>query len=76
MTEMSKDSKTKTYSGRKRLNENELQPFLTGERHGLPDYQVGWFNIDGAQCLMLRTGLKTYKGEDVCYKIAEYLPNQ
>ena len=58
------------------LNENELQPFLTGERHGLPDYQVGWFNIDGAQCLMLRTGLKTYKGEDVCYKIAEYLPNQ
>ena len=58
------------------LNENELQPFLTGERHGLPDYQVGWFNIGGAQCLMLRTGIKTYKGEDVCYKIAEYLPNQ
>lgn len=24
--EMSKDSKTTTYSGRKRLNENELQP--------------------------------------------------
>lgn len=58
------------------LNENELQPFLTGERHGLPDYQVGWFNIGGTQCLMLRTGIKTYKGEDVCYKIAEYLPNQ